>query len=261
MALVTNSSPCVSHVATSTPYHHHDSSSQRFPTSFLPLDSTPIDQEMPKTLPCKWQVVVPNDQLIQCLQNSTPNQLQSPSHIETSRTTYLGSRRVEDVKLNRIDKSRSGRRRRPSRRPFVYKSSPLSEGHSAGRLNIYIGTPLNRFSKITTLSRNSFIRSGFTSNWTHSTHGYGNQITSPSSNIIPQRNFSPLSSNVSPLSFSTNPPHLSTLDRMKQPLISRFSFTTPKSMRNSFMADSPPAECQKWEISLPQCVLLNFVTR
>jgi len=46
----------------------------------------------------------------------------------------LGSKRVEDVKMNRIDKLRAGRKRRAGRRPFVFKSSPLAEGQGAGRL-------------------------------------------------------------------------------------------------------------------------------
>lgn len=265
MALVTTSSSCVSHVATSTQHHHSDFSSQRFPTSSSPLGSTSVDQDMSKTLPCKWQVLVPNDQVIQCLQNSTHNQLQPPSYSETPRTIYLGPKRVEDVKLNRIDKSRNGRRRRPSRRPFVFKSSPLAEGHSAGRLNIYIGTPLNRFSKITTLSRNPFIRSGLTPNLAHSSHRHdyfmGGQMTSPSSHTIPQRNFSTQYPNASSLLPPTNAPHLPTVDRMRQPLISRFQFSSPKPIRSSFVADHPPVECQKWEISLPQCVLLNFISQ
>ncbi|EGG03910.1 uncharacterized protein MELLADRAFT_89708 [Melampsora larici-populina 98AG31] len=257
MALVTNSSFCVSHVATSTQHHHSDFSSQRLPTPSLPLGS----QDMPKTLPCKWQVAVPNDHVIQCLQTSTPNQPQPPSHFETPRTIYLGPKRVEDVKLNRIDKSRNGRRWRPSRRPFVFKSSPLAEGHSAGRLNIYIGTPFNRFSKITTLSRNPFIRSGFTTNLAPSSHRHDyfmdTQITSTSSHIIPQRNFCTQYPNVS--SLLPNSPPLPKLDRIRQPLISRFQFSSPKPMRSPSAAHHPPAECQKWEISLPQCVMLNFI--
>ncbi|KAI7937773.1 hypothetical protein MJO28_015348 [Puccinia striiformis f. sp. tritici] len=46
----------------------------------------------------------------------------------------LSAKRVEDVKMNRIDKLRAGRKRRASRRPFVFKSSPLAEGQGAGRL-------------------------------------------------------------------------------------------------------------------------------
>lgn len=59
----------------------------------------------------------------------------------------LSARRVEEVRTNRIDKHRGGHRRRPSRRPFVFKSSPLAEGQGAGRL-----TQFN--ANISTQSRN-----------------------------------------------------------------------------------------------------------
>ncbi|CAH7671884.1 hypothetical protein BY996DRAFT_4589257 [Phakopsora pachyrhizi] len=51
------------------------------------------------------------------------------------------SRRVEDVKMNRIDKTRSGRRRRSHRRPFIFKSSPLAEGNGVGRLTSFSSSP------------------------------------------------------------------------------------------------------------------------
>ncbi|PLW07907.1 hypothetical protein PCASD_12296 [Puccinia coronata f. sp. avenae] len=74
----------------------------------------------------------------------------------------LGSKRVEDVKMNRIDKLRAGRKRRAGRRPFVFKSSPLAEGQGVGRLTqFYANTGRNTIR----ISRSSDPSSPTTKRW------------------------------------------------------------------------------------------------
>ncbi|MBW0533581.1 hypothetical protein O181_073296 [Austropuccinia psidii MF-1] len=74
----------------------------------------------------------------------------------------LCSKRVQDVKLNRIDKFKPGRKRRPSRRPFVFKSSPLAEGRGAGRFTNFYSKPLSVTSTYSTfITRKNVVNENF----------------------------------------------------------------------------------------------------
>lgn len=238
----------------------------------------------PKTL-------VENLQSMQSTRLPSCNQLDprpSPPTSPSTNNLYghcLSSKRVEDVKLNRIDKSsRSSRRRRALQRPFVFKSSPLAEGRSAGRLTIFLGNPFTHFSKITTLSRSpepkpfdhltrqqqqppppstpSTTTKNLDSKPFH--HHLGRSLRPNSFSLVttPKRHSSYLDDFdayqpcLSSISNSRNQNRTSLSQWVKQPKISRLH--TPDKPRTSFLSCKPSHEYQKWEISLPQCTLLNF---
>lgn len=169
-------------------------------------------------------------------------------------TPWIGPKRVEDVKLNRIDKCRSSRRRKNHRKPFVFKSSPLAEGRSAGRLNVFTGTPFTRFSKITTLSRNP----SPPLNPRHAglRPSFNKDIWGSTLSAISKCNSSP--QNLESLPASTPLISRAVLyKREKSPIIGS-QITGTQSKYLPVLSHTQIPEYQKWEIALPKCILFNF---
>lgn len=177
----------------------------------------------------------------------------------------VAPKRVEDVKLNRIDKCRSSRRRKNFCRPFVFKSSPLAEGQSARRLNLGIGNPFTRFSKANTFSRSTLSLADVSQDAGSWPYGVNNSLGTmpPTSPLV----ISKCPSTPPALdAFSASPPLISPFATRaalsgrgrSPPQIARSHTADPSSKRPSVLSHAPTPEHQTWEIALPKCILLNF---
>ncbi|KAA1070701.1 hypothetical protein PGT21_021424 [Puccinia graminis f. sp. tritici] len=173
----------------------------------------------------------------------------------------LSSKRVEDVKLNRIDKLRAGRKRRANRRPFVFKSSPLAEGQGAGRLTQFHA---NTFAHPSPSSQSSpFVdrknTEGMQLRQTTFYNGCNavriSRFSGPSDPTIKQwRDPSQLER---PVTFAPRDCNFNSFPSWsKQPQISRLC--SPKSTKPQSSLVQTKTDYQSWEISLPKCPFPNM---
>ncbi|PLW27433.1 hypothetical protein PCANC_24313 [Puccinia coronata f. sp. avenae] len=167
----------------------------------------------------------------------------------------LGSKRVEDVKMNRIDKLRAGRKRRAGRRPFVFKSSPLAEGQGVGRLTQFYANTYAPSSSSTNSSPFLAHKSTEGMNLHQTTFCSGRNTIRISRSSDPS---SPTTKRWLDESQLEKPMTFPSLDRTNayscwsnQPQISKRCNLKPNKLQSP-LAQSQ-ADYQSWEISLPKC--------
>lgn len=199
----------------------------------------------------------------------------------------VSCRRVEDLRLNRIDK-KHGRRKKCDRRPFVFKSSPLAEGqgihritsdfssnmapvlqtafrHSTRRRLLEYGcssaiqTPrsrglpcISRFADSLT-HPNSLIFNqpdNFHNGPTSKHHNVTHSVASPSpSNLIPSISSSQRSKQPQISSRLRHP------SNVKQDSPSQSNMPSSYAIKNSTSQTELKSDYQSWEICLPKCTL------
>ncbi|OAV97305.1 hypothetical protein PTTG_05885 [Puccinia triticina 1-1 BBBD Race 1] len=169
----------------------------------------------------------------------------------------LSSKRVEDVKMNRIDKLRAGRKRRANRRPFVFKSSPLAEGQGAGRLTQFQANTFDVHSTSPSRSSAFFAHKNAEGMELHQTTFYSgrnavriSRFSNPSNSTTKQwLDDSQLDKPAAFASLGCNPNALPSWS--KQPQISRLC--NSKATKPQSSAPPRKTDYQSWEISLPKC--------
>lgn len=190
----------------------------------------------------------------------------------------LCCRRVEDVRLNRIDNPKNGRRRR---RPFVFKSSPLAEGQGINRITTSFSytSASSSTQQLHPLTRRKVVDTGNTpAHPSNSPRGslcisrFAESLHRPATIIFTQENNNGHQQEPLGILSSSSPSHFPLISNCwtKQPQISarlrhasnndhhqqhsqQEHFKSLSQKRTTIM--SKTNDYQSWEISLPTCSL------